>query len=435
MKMPDKEEFNFIQERIKQKPYNRKKILRKMVITVSLAVVFGLVSCFTFMILGSVFNYGVYPEEGTVMFRFPQEEDEITLEDIVTSDEELQTQMRANLEELEIMAEAAFFMLEEVNQINNYQLLYQELYNVAEETKRSIVTIESVVSDVDWFDNQYEQKGRTSGFIVANNGEELIIIAHYNEMLNRNDIRITFCDDTQVTASVKQIDTQLQLIALAVSLNNVPDETIEEIQEASLGISMSSKIIATPVIALGSPIGVQNSLVYGMVTSAGNIISIPDNTYQYFTTDMQGNINASGVIIDLDGKILGIIAQQYTQSGEETSLRAIGITELKNTIEKITNGQEMPYLGVYPVDVPNTIHEVQNIPYGAYVSRVEMDSPAMLQGIQSGDIIVEIDGIDIYNSSDYVGELMKKEKGSSINVKFMRQSVSLYKEMTVRIGI
>lgn len=418
--MQNKEDFNFIQERVKKKPYNRKKLLRKMITTIATAVIFGLVSCFTFFLLEPVFNHWIRPEEDTLIFRFPEDENEITLEDIVTSDSELES------EEVDIT---------EWNQIHNYQSLYQELYNVAEDVMRSMVTMESVVSEVDWFDNPYEQKGRTSGFIVANNGQELIMIAHYNEIHNQDDIRITFYNETQVTASVKKIDEELQLIAVAVPLSSISEETKEFIEVASLGISTASRIIATPVIAIGSPLGVQNSVMYGMVTSAGNLLAITDSAYRYFTTDMEGDMDASGVIVNLQGQIIGIIAQQYTRDGKEFNLGAIGITELKGRIEKISNGLTIPYLGIYPIDVPESIHNSQNIPYGAYVSNVELNSPAMMQGIQSGDIIVDIDGIEIYNSANYVTILMTKEVGSSINVKLMRQSASEYKEMVVSIEL
>ncbi|MFI3201713.1 MAG: PDZ domain-containing protein [Eubacteriales bacterium] len=433
--MEEKDEFSFIQERIKQKPYSRRKLFRRMIITVAMAIIFGLVSCFTFLILEPVFNNWIHPEEKAEVITFPKDENEITLEDIVTSEYELETQIQANLNELEEMADEALALLNEVNQINNYHSLYQELYQVTQEAGRSMVTIESVTSDVDWFNNQYEQKGRISGFIVADNGQELIVIAHYNTIHNQDDIRVTFCNGIQVTATVKQIDMRLQLIALAVPLSSISKETKEEIQIATLGVSAPSRILASPVIAIGSPVGIQNSVMYGMVTSAGNGVAIADSTYQYFTTDMEGVLEASGVIIDLQGNIIGVIATNENTNGKETGIGAIGITELKTSIEKISNGHEIPYVGVHLVDVPNNVRTEQNIPYGAYVSYVEMDSPAMRQGVQSGDIIVEIDGTDIRSSSNYVTNLMRKTVGSSIQIKFMRQSSLEYKEMVVEIEL
>ena len=63
----------FISEKIKQRPINRKKLLMRTVITVSLAVVFGIVACFTFLFLQPVFSDRLYPEKEPETVSFPEE--------------------------------------------------------------------------------------------------------------------------------------------------------------------------------------------------------------------------------------------------------------------------------------------------------------------------------------------------------------------------
>ena len=67
----DVSEKNFMIEKIKERPVNKKKLLRRTLITVSMAVIFGLVACFTFLVLEPVISNWLYPEEEpqVVVFR------------------------------------------------------------------------------------------------------------------------------------------------------------------------------------------------------------------------------------------------------------------------------------------------------------------------------------------------------------------------------
>ena len=59
----DASEKNFMIEKIKERPVNKKKLLRRTLITASMAVIFGLVACFTFLVLEPVISNWLYPEE------------------------------------------------------------------------------------------------------------------------------------------------------------------------------------------------------------------------------------------------------------------------------------------------------------------------------------------------------------------------------------
>ncbi len=425
--MIDQKDFTFVQEKIKQRPYSRRKILRRMAITCTMAVLFGLVSCFTFLVLEPVFNNWIHPEEKAQTITLPKDEDEITLEDIVSSDEASAAQ--AEIERLE----AELSQQTEMSRILEHQMLYGEMKQVVAQTQRCMVTIESVVSDVDWFDNLYEQKGKTSGFIVADNGKELIIIAQNTMIENPDHIRVTFYDGSQVDATIKAMDSTVQLVALAVPLSSLSSSTKEQIAIGVLGNSWSSNIMATPIIALGRPLGYQSSVVYGMVTSTNNLLEVVDANYSFFTTDIGGAEDSSGVIVNLQGQIIGIMMEQNYTYVQEDTISAVGITELKSVIEKITNGENSAYLGIYPVDVPSEIHTTTGMPNGAFVSKIDMDSPAMSEGIQSGDIVIGINGAEIESSVEYVSYLNRYKSGDTVTITLMRQFINEYKEVEVSI--
>ena len=62
-------------------------------------------------------------------------------------------------------------------------------------------------------------------------------------------------------------------------------------------------------MAVGSPVGYSNSIAYGVVTSVTNKISALDNEYNLLTTDILGSTDGSGILVNLAGEIVGIIAQ------------------------------------------------------------------------------------------------------------------------------
>lgn len=77
-------DFDFLQEKIKERPVNKKKLLKRTLMTASLAVLFGLLACLSFLLLEPVLNNWLYPEEEPEVVTFPQEKNEMLPEDMLT---------------------------------------------------------------------------------------------------------------------------------------------------------------------------------------------------------------------------------------------------------------------------------------------------------------------------------------------------------------
>ena len=86
----NQEEYELIRERIKTRPINRKKLIRRTVITAAMAVIFGVLACITFLVLEPVFSNMLTPEEEPVAseVKIPIDEEEILPEDMILEDEE-----------------------------------------------------------------------------------------------------------------------------------------------------------------------------------------------------------------------------------------------------------------------------------------------------------------------------------------------------------
>lgn len=426
---------DFLREKIKQKPVNKKKLLRRTIITAVMAVVFGIVACLTFLILEPVINNWLYPEEEAEEVQFPEEtvteEEEMSPEDMLTEEMIEEDTEPIELEDAqieELLAQVTFGL-------NEYQAVYEELANLAKDVSRSLVTVTGVTSDVDWFNNPYENEADVSGIIVANNGRAMLILVSMNNIKDAEKILVTFCNNTQAEANLVQRDASTGLAILSVPLASIEKDTIDIINIASLGSSNAANLPGTPVIALGSPTGTRGSVSYGIVTSSGTVIDHVDSAYKLITTDIYGSLNATGVIINLKGKVIGIIDNTYNSKDRENLISAYGISELKKTITKMSNDQPRAYLGIHGTDVPPEASLESGIPRGAYVKEIEMDSPAMIAGIQSGDVITQIEDTEITNYNGLLNALYNAMPNEVITITLMRQGINTYQEMKVEVTL
>lgn len=424
----------FMREKIKQKPVNKKKLLRRTVITAVMAVVFGLVACLTFLILEPVISNRLYPEEEPKEVVFPEETvtEEMKPEDMLVKEEEEEVPEPVDLET--VVDEQIEELLSQVEfGLDEYRGIYDELRKLTQEAGRAVVTVAGVTSDVDWFNNTYENVASASGVIVANNGKAMLILVSAGTLNGADSIEVTFCDQNQVEAELVQKDDNTGLAILSVSLSLISQETMDTISIAELGSSNAANLVGTPVAALGSPLGTAGSISYGVVTSAGAVMDLPDAAYKKITTDIYGSRNATGVLINLQGYVIGIIDNMNTSNDMGNLLTAYGITELKRMIEQMSNDKERVYLGIHGADVPKeAVEDAQiDMPAGAYIREIEIDSPAMAAGIQSGDIVIRVGETEITTYNDLLNVLYGSKPEDVMTFTLMRQGHEMSVDVTL----
>lgn len=420
---------DFLRETIKQKPVNKKKLFRRTIITVVMAVVFGLVACFTFLVLEPLISNKLYPEEETTEVQFPEEtvSEEMKPEDMlveVSDTEETTTAELENQQIEEILSQMEF-------SLDDYQSVYAELAKLAETTSRCVVTVTGVSSDVDWFNDIYENESSASGVIIANNGKSILILVSSSALKDADNIVVTFCNQAQVEAELVQKDKTTGLAILSVELLAINEDTMDVINIAKLGSSNSDKLLGMPIIALGSPAGLNNSVCYGIITSMGTIIDQPDSAYKLITTDIYTSSNATGILINLRGMVVGIIDNINTGTDMQNRLTAYGITELKKTIEKMSNNQELTYLGIHGTDIPENMAETLGTQEGVYIKEIEIDSPAMAAGIQSGDVLIRVGNVSVANYNDLLNILYSAQPEDTIEITVLRQEKEMNMDVTL----
>lgn len=437
--MPDKEQSpqsDFMIERIKQRPINRRKLLRRTILTAAMAVIFGMIACVTFLVLEPVISNWLHPEEGPNAVSFPEDQEEMSPEDMLAENQSTEnpasdTQSEPlRLDDQEIEKILSRIVLDK----GSYKEIYAAMSDYVAELNQYTVTVTAVTSNVDWFSNEQESRYQSSGFVLTDNGKELLILAYASPLRSAKSLTVTFYNNVQAVAEIKQTDSYTNLAVLAVDFANLPDEMQKEnIACPSLSSQSNKNIVGTPVIAVGSPMGTRGSVGYGMITSPGVQYSVPDRNYRIIQTDINGSRNAGGVLFNLEGQVVGIITGNKAGMDVDNVIYAYGISEMRRTLEKLSNGNPIAYLGISGLNVTAEANTGLGVPMGAFVTKVDMDSPAMRAGIQQGDVITGINERDISTFNEYTGVLMQTQPGETVTVKVMRQSQDGYKEMNFKM--
>ena len=430
-----KADSDFITERIKQRPVNKVKLLRKTLITAAMAVIFSLVACLTFLILEPMINNWLYPKEEPAPIEFPEETEEMLPEDMIADDSEMEEP--APPVEIKLEDEQIAQLLENITlDIEDYSSMYGLMAEVAGNAGKSLVTVTGSVSDINWFNDTYEKENQTAGVIVAKTEQEILVLVNYEKIINAESIVVTFCEGSQIEAQMKKKDVNTKLAILSVELGSMKGETAEMAEAADLTASSSSRsIIGNPVIAIGSPLGNGDSVCYGILTSNNSLLDTVDSYYKILTTDIYGSQFASGVLINVRGQVLGIIDNSHNSEDMKNLVSALGITELRLVIERMSNERDQAYLGIHGMDVTPEANDSLGVPFGAYIIEIEMDSPAMAAGIQSGDVIVEINGKQIATYRDFMKVMTELEPEDLVSILLMRQGQEEYVQMEVEVTL
>lgn len=393
----EEEEYSFLQEIIKDEAGDQAKWKHDVLRRIQLGLIFGLVACFTF-----------FACKPWVEKRFEENPTEVTIPQDEQQEEE-QTQQ----EEEQVQEQKTVLTTE------TYQEMLNNLKQVSGKVRKSVVEIQGAVTEEEFSKDQEDKEKSISGMIVADNGQELLILAGELPVKDAKIIRATFSGDSQCDAILKSRDAGLGLCVYAVQRKNIADDVWAQIETATLG---GSKVVSEgdTVIAVGKLYGCDTIAGYGVIESGENYLDKADGQYQTIYTDVAGDISGSGVLVNIRGEVIGIINTSVRSDDQTNKISGYGISDIKDVIELLSNGKNVPYLGVSGVEVSSEM-QGQGIPQGVYVKEVDAGSPAMAAGIQSGDIITNIADTDIINLLGYHNTLMKQNVGDKILVRGKRQ--------------
>lgn len=311
--------------------------------------------------------------------------------------------------------------------------LYGEICRVAEEASATFVKVEAIEQGVDWFQEVYENRTRTAGIVLGNDGVDLLILVGTEQFSGATSIEVTVGEET-FSGRIYSMDKDYGLAVIAVALNQIPTELMEQIQPGILAEKEDIKV-GTPVIALGAPNGYENSMEYGMITSLGSKIPVTDGEVEYFTTNITEYPQGYGFVVNLEGKILGLITHTQKENSEDGIFSAVSLNSISGVIVKLLNNAERAYVGIKGQDVPVNLKKEYQLENGIYVREVENASPALSAGIKAGDIILSVGETVVENMQHFSELILECGTKDIIQVKILRNAGDGPKESVIEVSL
>ena len=298
---------------------------------------------------------------------------------------------------------------------------------------------------------QKEVEGCGSGIIIGKDEDALLIATNYHVVEGAETISVGFIDNNAYEGTVKGYDENKDLAVVAVPLDDISDDTLDELSIAKIGSSDDLKV-GEQVVAIGNALGYGQSVTTGIVSaknrkmdSSGTFETDEDASgVNLIQTDAAINPgNSGGALLNMDGEVVGINSAKLASTTVEGMGYAIAISDVTDILEDLMNevpreklaDDEHGILGITGSTVSTEGVQIYGIPEGVYVSEVTEGGPADEAGIIKNCVITEFDGKTITTIQDLVERLKYYEPGEEVEVTYEVTSDGGYKEKTTTVTL
>ena len=277
--------------------------------------------------------------------------------------------------------------------------------------------------------------GTGSGFIYDESG---FILTNKHVVEGSQELLVILNDGRRFPGTVYGVDTLTDLAIVTIEADGLPT--------APVGVSAGLEP-GQLAIAIGNPLGYENTVTTGVVSGLGRQITASDarqtsaeTLNNLIQTDAAINPgNSGGPLVNSAGQVIGINTAVSTDA--QGLGFAIPIDVAKPIMSQALNGEPLvrPWIGVYYIPVTPAIAEEQDLPvdYGALIGTtggeqaVFPGSPAEAAGLQVGDVIVAINGEQITVDTDLSMLIVPHEPGETITLRVLRANTSREVEVTL----
>lgn len=327
---------------------------------------------------------------------------------------------------------------------------------IAQNAMPSIVAITNQSKEtIQFWGQEYEQDSEStgSGIIVGKSDTELLIATNNHVVQNADQLTVLFSADTEneedkmVTAQVKGTDSSLDLAVVAVKLEDIPEDVMDQIKVIEIGDS-DEVGVGDWSIAIGNALGYGQSVTFGIISALDREVTLStDNgeiTQNMIQTDAAINFgNSGGALLDENGRLIGINSAKASSTGVEGMGYAIPINTAKSVIEDLMNqttrtkadADKAGALGVRVTNVSEEARQMYNIPAGAYVYEVTDGSATAEASIKQGDIITKLDKTTVSSMSELLDRMQYYEAGETVDVTVKRAGDNGYQEQVISVTL
>lgn len=225
---------------------------------------------------------------------------EVTIEDITDILTEID-----NLKNQQLSLQQQINNLETTPSITYQNFTYvldeASLSELFDQVRESIVVVQTIITQYDFFGRPHYTLVQGSGFVYRNLGQ-MIILTNYHVVSGATDINVTFTSGNSYEASVLGSD---QYIDLAILTTNAPSS-----EYSPLDIVSSSNLkVGNPVIVVGTPYGLAGSMSNGIISALNRTLVDEDFSIENViqTTAPINPGNSGGPLLNYEGQVIGIV--------------------------------------------------------------------------------------------------------------------------------
>jgi len=268
-------------------------------------------------------------------------------------------------------------------------------------------------------------RGQGSGFIISSDG---LVLTNAHVVRDAKQVTVKLSDRREFPAQVLGSDPTTDIAVLKLDAKGLPAVQLGDPKQVQVG---------DYVLAIGSPFGFEQTATQGIVSAKGRSLPGDSSVVPFIQTDAAVNPgNSGGPLFDASGRVVGVNAQIYSQSGGFQGLAfAIPIdVALKIKDQLVAHGKvEHARLGVTLQDLsaPLASSFGLNAPDGALVASVQPGSAAAKAGLKPGDVITGVDGEPVRVAGDVSSRVGLARPGDKLKLELWRDKGRLSETVTL----
>ncbi len=272
--------------------------------------------------------------------------------------------------------------------------------------------------------------GSGSGFVYKKDEQYAYIITNHHVIKDASSIKVVNTEGEEVNATLLGSDEYADIAVLRV-------EAKFALLVAEIGDSSELRISDT-VFTVGTPVSKQymGTVTGGRISSKGYVtvsVELDDGTsymMELLQTDAAINPgNSGGPLVNVNGQVIGVNSLKLVQEQIDNMGFAIPIEHVMSVVDRLEKGEKIirPQLGVSLVNATSSYYLYKNQIYldeefesGVAIVQVEKNSTAYEYGLQKGDVVLAINGVEIEDVAHFRFILYKYTIGDEITVQYYR---------------
>ena len=261
------------------------------------------------------------------------------------------------------------------------------------------------------------QNSLGSGVILSADG---VVVTNHHVIEGADEITVALADRREFTATVLLSDEPTDLAYLKIDTGG------EALPFVELAAS-DDLLVGDIVMAIGNPFGVGQTVTVGIVSALART-QVSESELGYFIqTDAAINPgNSGGALLGMHGRLVGVNTAIFSRSGGSHGIGFAIPADLVGAMLRaaLDDGQlRRPWFGASGQVVTSDIAEGLGLdrPIGILINDIYPDGPADDAGVREGDVIVAIDGGEVFDVPSLNFRLATREMGSDITVELLRR--------------